>query len=118
MKIYLKTTLDSNIFACSHLNTLINLLIIGISLDGMEGTKQRQLNNLLRRDDTLIGIIVAEKESAIPVLTSYNPLNSEMSDRHRPLIASTITLMRNSNKLGNVFIMFTSLPVSSFLCDH
>lgn len=66
----------------------------------MEGTKQRQLNNLLRRDDTLIGIIVAEKESAIPVLTSYNPLNSEMSDRHRPLIASTITLMRNSNKLG------------------
>ncbi|KAL5262554.1 hypothetical protein ACHWQZ_G008079 [Mnemiopsis leidyi] len=66
----------------------------------MEGSKQKLLSNLLKRDESIIGIIVAEKDSAIPVLSSYSPTCSETVDRHRPFIGSTITLMRNSNKLG------------------
>ena len=71
----------------------------------MEGTKQKLLSNLLKRDDSIIGIIVAEKDSAIPVLSSYSPSCPETVDRHRPFIASTITLMRNSNKLGDFKIL-------------
>ena len=66
----------------------------------MEGSKQKLLSNLLKRDESIIGIIVAEKDSAIPVLSSYSPSCAESVDRHRPFIGSTITLMRNSNKLG------------------
>lgn len=70
----------------------------------MEGSKQKLLSNLLKRDESIIGIIVAEKDSAIPVLSSYSPTCSETVDRHRPFIGSTITLMKNSNKLGWYFI--------------
>ena len=36
----------------------------------MEGIKQKQLSNLLRRDDSLVGIIVAEKESGELIVIS------------------------------------------------
>ena len=79
----------------------------------MEGSKQKLLSNLLKRDESIIGIIVAEKDSAIPVLSSYSPSCGESVDRHRPFIGSTITLMRNSNKLGCYSL--THLMINLFL---
>ena len=77
----------------------------------MEGSsKQKLLSNLLKRDESIIGIIVAEKDSAIPVLSSYSSSCSETVDRHRPFIGSTITLMRNSNKLGH-FVYYHNVEI-------
>ena len=77
----------------------------------MDGSKQKQLDNLLKRDEAIIGIIVTDKDSAIPVLSAYNSSNPESVTRHRAFISSTAMLVKNSNKLGG--LSFTALVLKT-----
>lgn len=66
----------------------------------METPKEEQLKRLLKRDEAIVGIVIAERDSGIPVLSVYNQTSSESGDRSRHYISSMLTFIRNSNKLG------------------